>query len=180
MGMKANIKIAAAASGGLVLGACLSGGIGIAPDVLHAQGTAPYYEVAEVNVKDQAGYEKSGVDKVRDAIKANGGKVIAGGYNKAQSLIGAPAPNRFLIFVFPTKEAHDKVWAERVKAWIDREGMKYADFRAAASKASNRNSSCPRELLALDLNRSHRAGSRAFFRELRCDAASIITPASPT
>ena len=45
---------------------------------LAPQGTAPYYEVAEINVKDQAGYEKSGVDKVRDAIKANGGKVIAG------------------------------------------------------------------------------------------------------
>ena len=70
--MKTNIKIAAAAIGGLVLGAGLSGGIGIAPGVLHAQGTAPYYEVTEINVKDQAGYEKSGVDKVRDAIKANG------------------------------------------------------------------------------------------------------------
>jgi hypothetical protein len=43
------------------------------------RGTAPYYEVTEINVKDQAGYEKSGVDKVRDAIKTNGGKVIAGG-----------------------------------------------------------------------------------------------------
>ena len=63
--MKTNIKIAAAAIGGLVLGAGLSGGIGIAPGVLHAQGTAPYYEVTEINVKDQAGYEKSGVDKVR-------------------------------------------------------------------------------------------------------------------
>jgi len=61
--MKTNIKIAAAAIGGLVLGAGLSGGIGIAPGVLHAQGTAPYYEVTEITVKDQAGYEKSGVDK---------------------------------------------------------------------------------------------------------------------
>ena len=89
--MKTNIKIAAAAIGGLVLGAGLSGGIGIAPGVLHAQGTAPYYEVTEINVKDQAGYEKSGVDKVRDAIKANGGKVIAGGYNRAYSTMGAPS-----------------------------------------------------------------------------------------
>jgi uncharacterized protein (DUF1330 family) len=129
MDMKTNIKIAAAAIGGLVLGAGLSGGIGIAPGVLHAQGTAPYYEVAEINVKDQAGYEKSGVDKVRDAIKANGGKVIAGGYNKSHSLIGAPPANRFLIFQWPNKEAADKVWAQSTKPWIDGQGMKYADFR---------------------------------------------------
>jgi hypothetical protein len=68
-----------------VLGAGLSGGVGIAPGVLHAQGTAPY-EVTEITVKDQAGYEKSGVDKVRDAIKANGGKLVAGGYNKLTAL----------------------------------------------------------------------------------------------
>jgi hypothetical protein len=74
MDMKTNIKIAAAAIGGLVLGAGLSGGFGIAPGVLHAQGTTPYYEVAEINVKDQAGYEKSGVERVLDAIKSNGGK----------------------------------------------------------------------------------------------------------
>jgi uncharacterized protein (DUF1330 family) len=129
MDMKTNFKIAAAAIGGLVLGAGLSGRIDLAPGVLHAQGTAPYYEVAEINVKDQAGYEKSGVDKVRDAIKANGGKVIAGGYNKAHSLMGAPPSNRFLIFQWPSKEAADKVWAQTTKPWIDSEGMKYADFR---------------------------------------------------
>ena len=127
--MKTNIKIAAAAIGGLVLGAGLSGQISIAPGVLHAQGTAPYYEVAEINVKDQAGYEKSGVDKVRDAIKAGGGKVIAGGYNKSHSMMGAPPANRFLIFQWPNKEAADKVWAQSTKPWIDGAGMKYADFR---------------------------------------------------
>jgi uncharacterized protein (DUF1330 family) len=129
MNLRTNIKIAAAAIGGLVLGAGLSGGIGIAPGVLHAQATAPYYEVAEINVKDQAGYEKSGVDKARDAIKANGGKVIAGGYNKSHGFIGAPPANRFLIFAWPNKEAHDKAWTETIKPWIDGEGTKYADFR---------------------------------------------------
>jgi uncharacterized protein (DUF1330 family) len=129
MDMKTNTKMVAAAIGGLVLGAGLSGGIGITPGVLHAQGAAPYYEVAEINVKDQAGYEKSGVDKVRDAIKANGGKVIAGGYNKSHSLTGAPPANRFLIFQWPNKEAADKVWAQSTKPWIDGEGTKYADFR---------------------------------------------------
>jgi uncharacterized protein (DUF1330 family) len=129
MDRKTNIKIAAAAVGGLVLGAGLSGGIGIAPGVSHAQGTAPYYEVAEINVKDQAGYEASGVDKVRAGIKANGGKVVAGGYNKAESVTGAPPANRFLITVFPNKEAHEKFVTESLKPWIDGGVTKYADFR---------------------------------------------------
>jgi hypothetical protein len=61
-----NYKIAAALIGSFVLGAGTA-------SVLHAQSTAPYYEVTEIAVKDQAGYEASGVDKVRDAIKAGGG-----------------------------------------------------------------------------------------------------------
>jgi len=127
--MKTNIKIAAAAIGGLVLGASLSGGIGIVPGVLHAQGMAPYYEVAEINVKDQANYEKSGVDKVRDSIKANGGKVVAGGYNKAIARMGAAPANRILIVQWPNKEAADKNWPEAQK-WWDGGGSKYAsDFR---------------------------------------------------
>jgi hypothetical protein len=129
MDMKTNIKIAAAAVGGLVLGAGLSGGIGIAPGVLHAQGTAPYYEVVEINVTDQAGYEKSGVDKVRDAIKANGGKIVAGGYNKTTARLGAAPPNRFLIVQWPNKEVADKEWPE-AQNWWDSSGSKYAsDFR---------------------------------------------------
>src|SRR3984885_12635543 len=104
--METNIKIAAAAIGGLVLGAGLSSGIGIAPGVLHAQSNAPYYEVAEINVTDQKSYEASGVDKVRDAIKASGAKLVAGGYNKTQSYDGAPVGNRYLIFQFPDKATH--------------------------------------------------------------------------
>ena len=107
--------VVATAIGGFALG------IGAA-SLLHAQGTAPNYEVAEINVKDQAAYEKRGVDKVRDAIKANGGKVIAGGYNKAHSYVGAPPANRFLIIEFPNKEAHDKFWAESAKPWVEHRG----------------------------------------------------------
>jgi uncharacterized protein (DUF1330 family) len=73
----------------------------VAVSALHAQSNAPYYQVAGINVTDQAGYEASGVDKVRDAIKAAGGKVMAGGYNKAVAIDSdIPAPNRFLILAF--------------------------------------------------------------------------------
>jgi uncharacterized protein (DUF1330 family) len=127
MDMKTNIKIAAAAVGGLVLGACLSGGVGIAPGVLHAQGTAPYYEVVEINVTDEAGYETSGVDKVRDAVEANAGKFVAGGYNTAHARLGAAPPNRFLIVQWPNQEAADKAWPE-AQNWWNSSGRKYASY----------------------------------------------------
>jgi uncharacterized protein (DUF1330 family) len=117
-----NYKIAAALIGSFVLGAG-------AVSMLHAQGTAPYYEVAEINVKDQTGYESSGVDKVRESQKAHGGITVAGGYNKAEGKLGNPPANRYLIIKYPSKEAADKYWAD-VSKWWDGEGHKYADFRA--------------------------------------------------
>jgi uncharacterized protein (DUF1330 family) len=78
--------------------------------VLNAQSNASYFEVAAINVTDHAGYEASGVDEVRDAVKAGGGKLIAGGHNKATTIEGdVSAANRFLIFKYPSKEAHNKV-----------------------------------------------------------------------
>jgi uncharacterized protein (DUF1330 family) len=91
-----------------------------------------------INVTDQAGYEASGVDKVRDAIKAGGGKLIAGGYNKATTLEGdVTAANRFLVFQYPSKEAHEKVWISDVKPWIEKVKGKYTDrFRVFGVEAA--------------------------------------------
>jgi uncharacterized protein (DUF1330 family) len=110
--------------------------IGFGANAVLAQSNAPYYQVAEINVKDQAGYEASGVDKVREAMKADGGKIIAGGYNKAKSLLGAPPANRYLIIQYPSKDAADKHWADSVQKWWDSEGHKYGDFRAIAVEAA--------------------------------------------
>lgn len=111
---------------------------GSAIGVLNAQSNAPYFEVAAINVTDQAGYEASGVDKVRDAIKAGGGKLIAGGYNKAVTLEGdVVAANRFLVFQYPSKEAHEKVWTNAVKPWIEKVKGKYTDrFRVFGVEAA--------------------------------------------
>jgi hypothetical protein len=68
--------------------------IGVGANAVLAQSNAPYYEVAEINVIDQPNYEASGVDKVRDALKASGVKLIVGGYNKTTSYDGAPPSNR--------------------------------------------------------------------------------------
>ena len=99
-----------------------------AVSTLQAQSNAPYYQVAAINVIDQAGYEARGVDKVRDAIKAAGGKLIAGGHNKAVAIDSdVPAANRFLIFINPSKEASDKVQNEIIKPWAEKVKGKYTD-----------------------------------------------------
>ncbi len=66
--MKTNIEIAAAAIGGLLLGAGLSGAIGIAPGVLHAHRIGPYYEAAKINIKTKLVTKRVGYDKVRDGM----------------------------------------------------------------------------------------------------------------
>jgi len=123
------LKSALLMTAGIIVGA---GAI----SALHAQSGAPYYEVAEINVTDQPTYEASGVDKVRDAIKASGGKLIAGGYNKTQSYDGAPVANRYLIFQFPSKEAHDKLWNETTKPWVQKvRGNSISTFRVIGAEA---------------------------------------------
>jgi hypothetical protein len=73
-------------------------------------------------------YRDSAVDKVRDAIKASGAKLIVGGYNKATAVDSdTAAPNRFLIFMYPSKEAHDKVYAATIKPWAEKVKGKYTD-----------------------------------------------------
>jgi hypothetical protein len=98
------LKSALLVTTGIVIGA---GAI----SALNAQSSTPYFNVSAINVTDKDGYEASGVDKVREAIKANGGKLIAGGYNKAVAIDSdVQATNRFLIFMYPNKEASDKAW----------------------------------------------------------------------
>ena len=89
-----------------------------------------YYQVVEINVKDQPGYEASGVKEVRATQEAVGGKVIAGGYNKATSREGAPAANRYLIIQYPNKAANEKHFNDSVRPWWESAGKKYSDFRA--------------------------------------------------
>jgi uncharacterized protein (DUF1330 family) len=121
---KVMLKSALLVTAGIVLGA---GAISRS----QAQSNAPYYMVAEINVKDQAAYEASGVHKVRNLIlQYHGGKLIAGGYNKTETYDGAPPPNRFLIFQYVDKAASDKAWNESVKDWQTSDKVrKLAEFR---------------------------------------------------
>jgi uncharacterized protein (DUF1330 family) len=123
------LKSALLVTAGIIVGA---GAI----SALHAQSGAPYYEVAEINVTDKPTYEASGVVQLRDQIKASGAKLIAGGYNKTQSYDGAPVANRYLIFQFPSKEVHDKVWNENTKPWVEKvRGKSMSTFRVIGVEA---------------------------------------------
>ena len=122
--MKSNYKIAAAAIGSFVLG------LGAA-SVLHAQAKLPGYALAEIDVKDQDGFGKDFLPKAQANIKEFGGKYLAGGYNKAIGLSGAPPHNRVVLLQFPDMDA--------VKAFYDKNkpleadvGSKYASFRIMA------------------------------------------------
>jgi uncharacterized protein (DUF1330 family) len=108
--------------------------IGFGANAVLAQSNAPYYLVAEINVKDKSAYEASGVDKVRDGMKANGtAKLIAGGYNKAIAMDADSVANRVLIFQYPSKEAMDKDWKANIEPWEMRADVrKLADFHAIA------------------------------------------------
>jgi len=111
------------AVGGFALGAA---GSSMMTSVL-AQNNAPYFIVGAINVIDKEGYESTGVDKVRDTFKGNGGKLIGGGYNKAVVYDSdVPVSNRFLIWMFPNKAAADKTW-EETKPWAEKVKGKYTD-----------------------------------------------------
>src|SRR6516164_3135561 len=111
--------------------------IGFGANAVLAQSNAPCYEVTEINVTDQPAYEASGVDKVRDSVKASGAKLIAGGYNKTTSYDGAPPSNRYLIFQYPDKATHDKMNMEIIRPWQEKVKGKYTSvFRIVGVEAA--------------------------------------------
>jgi uncharacterized protein (DUF1330 family) len=123
--MNLNLKATAAIVGSFLLGA---GAI----QALHAQSKPPAFVVAEVDVKDKAGFEENFLKAARKDIADHGGKYLAGGYDKTMTLAGTEPPNRVVILHFPNMDA--------VKAWQDEGAMdlentvgsKYAKFRIYA------------------------------------------------
>lgn len=96
---------------------------------MHAQSKPPAYTFAEIDVKDQDGYTKDFLPKAQASIKQSGGKYLAGGFNKAISLTGAPPPNRVVLIQFPDMDAVKAFYAKEGQLEAD-VGDKYASFRA--------------------------------------------------
>jgi uncharacterized protein (DUF1330 family) len=119
--MKSHNKIAAAIIGSFVLG------VGAA-SILHAQTKAPGYVIAEIDVKDQEGYNKEFAPKAQANIKEFGGKYIGGGMNKAIGFVGAAPSNRVILLQFPDIETV-KAFEEKEGRNVAEVGSKYASFR---------------------------------------------------
>jgi uncharacterized protein (DUF1330 family) len=119
--MKSSYKIGAAVIGSFVLG------VGAA-SVLHAQTKPSGFVLAEIDIKDQDGYNKDYLPKAEANIKESGGKYIAGGSNKAISLNGSPLPNRVVLVQFADMDAVKAFYAKEHVLEADF-GNKYASFR---------------------------------------------------
>ena len=81
----------------IIIGTVAGFALGLGVAGVFAATNAPYYEVTEINVKDQTAYEASGVNKVREGIKENGGKIIARlqqGNKLARRAASQPLPYR--------------------------------------------------------------------------------------
>jgi uncharacterized protein (DUF1330 family) len=123
--MHYKLKMTAALVGSFLLGA---GAI----QALHAQAKPLAYVVSEINVKDRAGYDENFVKSTKTDISQQGGKYLAGGYNKTLSLVGAEPPNRVVILQFPNMDAV-KEWRKQGEEDMENTvGGKYATFRIYA------------------------------------------------
>ena len=122
--MQAKYKFALVLAAGFSLGAGAIHG-------LHAAASPPAYVINEITVKNEAGYKKDFLPGAQKAIDDNGGKYIAGGFNKTFSITGQPPANRVLILQF---ENMDKVkgWRDAARDAQEKIGNKYATFRTFA------------------------------------------------
>jgi uncharacterized protein (DUF1330 family) len=122
--MQAKYTVAIALGAGFALGAGAIYG-------LHAASAPPAYVIGEIAVKDEAGYKNDFLPAAQKAIDDNGGKYVAGGFNKAFSITGEPPANRVVILQF---ENMDKVkaWRDVTRDAQEKIGNKYATFRTFA------------------------------------------------
>jgi uncharacterized protein (DUF1330 family) len=122
--MQAKCKVALALLAGISLGAGASLG-------LRAAAPPPAYVINEINVKDEDGYKNDFLPAAQKAIDDNGGKYIAGGFNKTFAITGEPPADRVVILQF---ENMDKVrgWRDAARDAQEKIGSKYATFRTFA------------------------------------------------
>ena len=99
---------------------------------LHAKAKPPAFVVAEVNVKDRAGYEENFLKSTKTDISQHGGKYLAGGYDKTLSLVGAEPPNRVILLQFPNMDAVNEWRKQGEEDMENTVGGKYATFRIYA------------------------------------------------
>ncbi len=122
--MQSKYAVALGLAAGFALGAGAIHG-------LHAAAAPPAYVISEIAVQDESGYKNDFLPAAQKAMEGNGGKYIAGGFNKTFSITGQPPANRVVILQF---ENMDKVkaWRDAARDAQEKIGKKYAAFRTFA------------------------------------------------
>jgi uncharacterized protein (DUF1330 family) len=107
-------------------------GIGaIAVQTLHAQGKAPIYRIAEIQITDVEAYTKEFAPKAQAALKGAGGRFLAAGQN-VTALEGDPPKTRVTIQVWDSLEKMQAAFNSPEYKEARKIGDKYAKFRAFA------------------------------------------------
>jgi uncharacterized protein (DUF1330 family) len=120
-----NKRIAHAASLALAMAV---GALGA--QVLHAQAKAPAYVIGEIDIRDEAPYDKEYVPPAAKAVVDGGGKYIVRG-GRSVSLYGEP-PKRIAIMAFESLEKAEAVFKSPAYTNAKKIGDKYANFRIYA------------------------------------------------
>ena len=124
--MKTHYTVALALLAGVALGAAAVQG-------LHAQAKPPIYVVAEINVTNPDAYGKEYAPKIREVIKAHGGRLVAiggaGGMAGKVTAIEGEAPQRAAVQVWDSMEKYQAYRDDAQFKELREIGQKYAKFR---------------------------------------------------
>jgi uncharacterized protein (DUF1330 family) len=124
--MKQQFTVALALLTGVGIGAAAVQG-------LHAQAEPPVYVVAEINVTNPDAYGKEYAPKIREVIKAHGGRLVAiggvGGMAGKLTAIEGEAPQRAAVQVWDSMEKYQAYRDDAQFKETRKIGEKYAKFR---------------------------------------------------
>lgn len=98
--------------------------------VLHAQAKAPAYVVGEIDIRDEAPFDKEYVPPAAKAVMDGGGKYIVRG-GRSISLYGEP-PKRIAVMAFESLEKAEAAFRSPAYVNAKKVGDKYASFRIYA------------------------------------------------
>ena len=98
--------------------------------MLHAQAKAPAYVIGEIDIRDEAPFDKEYVPPAAKAVVDGGGKYIVRG-GRSVSFYGEP-PKRIAIMAFESLEKAEAAFRSPAYTDAKKIGDKYANFRIYA------------------------------------------------
>jgi uncharacterized protein (DUF1330 family) len=121
--LNSHLTIAASVLAGMVIGAS-------AIQALHAQAKPPAFVVGEIDISNEAPFDKEYVPPAAKAVIDGGGRYIVRG-GRSVSLYGEP-PKRLAIMQFESLEKAEAAFRSKTYTDAKQIGDKYAKFRIYA------------------------------------------------